>query len=214
MKSSGETEFTVTGDITNEDIYATASVKKFVVSWNNSTGCNIAVKRTSSPYQGAAAGALSNGATIYYGDTLSVTYSAQANYNLLSSGMTSITVTGNVDKSKIYATAELLGVWYKNINGTDTQAKRIKYNLDFYYIGKDLHIKGYVYDTTNASSAKRIDVDSQHVKDTHTSDKNCPCGRGSGCNHGIDWIISGWYNGGIPAIHTWSSGYPDPIRLR
>lgn len=213
LTDSGKTSITVAGDVTSDDIYASASVKQFTASWTVNTGCNITVKRTSSPYQGATTGTLSSGAVIYYGDVLSVSYSANTNYNLLTKGQTSITVTGNVDGSKIYATAEHLGTWYANINGMDDQAERIKYNLDFYYEGTNLHIKGYIFEIYNNPSTPKLDVSSRHVRTTHTSNSKCPCGQGSGCTHGIDWWIEGFYDGGVPTLHTWASGYPDPIRL-
>ncbi len=215
LTSVGEKTITVDADVTSEKIYATAAVKSYKVSWANSTGCNISVSRTSSPNQGASTGALSNGATIYYGDTLSVTYSAHTYYSLLTKGETAITVTGNVDGSKIYASAELLGVWFGNLNGVDSKTGRVHYNLDFYYINSDLHIKGYIYDAGNAGKTPSLDIDYVHRRDTHTSNSKCPCGWGSGCIHGMDWTISGAYSGHIPShIHTWATGYPDPISLK
>lgn len=71
---------------------------------------------------GASTGNLSNGATIYYGDVLSVTYTASTGYSLGNEGSTSITVMGNVTSSTIYATATVnsytYNIVYKSSNGT------------------------------------------------------------------------------------------------
>ena len=65
---------------------------------------------------------MNNGATIYYGDVLSVTYTASTGYSLGSKGSTSITVTGNVTKDHIYTSASLnsytYNIVYKSSNGT------------------------------------------------------------------------------------------------
>lgn len=118
----GETEITVAGDVTGEQIYATATGVAYTVSWTDGTGYTITVNRTESPYVGAETGTLSNGATVYYGDVLSVTYAAATGYTLASSGETAITVTDNVTSSSIYATASAnsytYNIVYKSSNGT------------------------------------------------------------------------------------------------
>lgn len=53
------------------------------------------VTRTSSPLAGASTGALSNGATIYYGDVLTQTATAASGYNAPSVNWSTITVDGN-----------------------------------------------------------------------------------------------------------------------
>ena len=113
---------TVTGNVTSSDIYASATVNSYTVSWDTGTGYTIAVKRTSSPLKGASTGALNNGATVYYGDVLSVIYSASTGYSLSSKGGTSYTVTRSITSSDIYATASLnsytYNVVYVSSNGT------------------------------------------------------------------------------------------------
>ena len=130
--SKGATSITVTGNVTSSNIYATATVNSYKVSWNTGTGYTIAVNRTSSPKGGASTGALSNGATIYYGDVLSVTYTASTGYSISSKGSTSITVTGNVTSSNIYATAKVnsytYNIVYKSSNGTDLGSSTATYN--------------------------------------------------------------------------------------
>lgn len=74
--TSGGT-FTVTGDVS---VDSTAVVKSFTLSVNIGTGTNIVVNRTSSPKQGASTGVLSSGATIFYSDVLSFTFTAQTGY--------------------------------------------------------------------------------------------------------------------------------------
>ena len=130
--SKGSTSITVNGNVTSSNIYATATVNSYKVSWNTGTGYTIAVNRTSSPKGGASTGALSNGATIYYGDVLSVTYTASTGYSISSKGSTSITVTGNVTSSNIYATAKVnsytYNIVYKSSNGTDLGSSTATYN--------------------------------------------------------------------------------------
>jgi len=141
LGNKGKTSITVTGNVTSSDIYTSASVNSYTVSWNTGTGYTIAVKRTSSPLKGASTGALNNGATVYYGDVLSVTYTASTGYSLDSKGSATITVTGNVDYRTIYATASLNSYTYKVVyvssNGTDLGSTTVTYK----------------YDTTNTISA-------------------------------------------------------------
>ena len=106
ITKKGKSTITV-GDhnVTTSDIYATAAVKSYSVNWNKATGCTIEVSRTSSPHKGATTGTLNSGDTVYYGDKLNITYTAGAEYTITSNGKTSITVSGNVTASDIYATA-------------------------------------------------------------------------------------------------------------
>lgn len=123
INTKGSTSITVTGNVTKDHIYATASVNAYTATWNPGTNCSIVVKRTSSPKKGASTGTLSSGATVYYGDVLSVTYTANTGYSISSKGSTSITVTGNVTSSNIYATASAnsytYNIVYKSSNGTN-----------------------------------------------------------------------------------------------
>ena len=70
---------TVTGAVT---VASTATVKSFTLSISAGTGSTIAVSRTSSPKKGASTGSLSNGATVYYSDVLTVTFGASTGYDL------------------------------------------------------------------------------------------------------------------------------------
>ena len=76
--ASGGT-FTVSGSVT---VSSGASVQSFTLSISAGTGSNIGVNRTGSPLAGAATGALTNGATIYYSDALQITFGAQTGYTL------------------------------------------------------------------------------------------------------------------------------------
>ena len=111
---------TISSDTT---LYAVWEVNSYTVSWKTGTGYSVSVKRTSSPNAGASSGNLSNGGKVYYGDTLSVTYTASTGYALTSKGSTNITVNGNVDSSTIYATAQpqeyTYNIVYKSSNGTN-----------------------------------------------------------------------------------------------
>ncbi len=106
----------------NVTIYAHWTLVPYKVSWNTGTGYSITVNRTSSPNKGAATGTLNSGAAIYYGDVLSITYTAATGYSISSKGITSVTVVGNVTASDIYATAGLnsytYNIVYKSSNGT------------------------------------------------------------------------------------------------
>lgn len=122
LNKTGSVSITVKGNVAASDIYASATVNSYSVKWYTGTGYSITVKRASSPLQGAATGTLGNGSTVYYGDVLSVSYAANTGYSLDSKGSTSITVTGNVTSSNIYATASAksytYNVVYKSSNGT------------------------------------------------------------------------------------------------
>lgn len=63
--------------------------ESYTLSISAGTGSTIAVNRTSSP-RGGATGAITNGATIYYGDVLKITFTASTNYSI-----TTHTVNGN-----------------------------------------------------------------------------------------------------------------------
>ena len=123
INSKGSTSITVTGNVTSSNIYATATVNFYTVSWNAGTNCSIAVSRTSSPKAGAYTGKLYSQDTIYYGDVLSVTYTANTGYTISNHGSTSITVTRNITSSDIYATATAnsytYNIVYKSSNGTN-----------------------------------------------------------------------------------------------
>lgn len=55
-------------------VVSAATVNSYALSMSSSGRITLAINRTSSPLQGAAQGYLSNGATIYYGDVLSMTF--------------------------------------------------------------------------------------------------------------------------------------------
>ena len=105
ISSQGSTSITVSGNVTSSDIYCTATVNQYTATWNGGTGYTITVNRTSSPLKGASTGPLSSVATVYYGDVLSITYTASTGYTISNKGSTSITVSGNVTPSDIYCTA-------------------------------------------------------------------------------------------------------------
>lgn len=122
INSKGITSATVTGDLTSESIYATASVNAYTVSWRTGTTYTITVNRTHSPKKGAATGTLTNGGTIYHGDVLAITYTVHDGYSLDSHGITSATVSRNLSTSDIYAVTSVknctYNIVYRSINGT------------------------------------------------------------------------------------------------
>ncbi len=120
--------YSVANDIT---LYAHWTVNSYTVSWATGTGYSITVKRTASPNGGATTGTLSSGSKVYYGDTLSITYTAATGYSITKQGSTSITVTGDVTKDVIYAGASLNSytykIVYKSSNGTDLGSSTVTY---------------------------------------------------------------------------------------
>ena len=110
---------------TAEDVTVTAkwTVIPYTVSWSTGTGYSIAVERTASPNGNAGTGKLSSGDTVYYGDTLAITYTAATGYSLSTKGAAAVTVTGNVTGSTIYATATAnsytYNIKYVSVNGTN-----------------------------------------------------------------------------------------------
>lgn len=93
--------------LANQVLYAQWSAMSYKVSWDTGSGYTIIVDRITSPYANAEIGTLNNGADIYYGDELAITYTAKDGYTLSVTGTTSITVTEDVTSSTIFATASL-----------------------------------------------------------------------------------------------------------
>lgn len=116
---TADTVFPTTNSIV---LYAHWLPEEYTVSWSAAPNCTITVKRTGSPYGGADTATLSSGAKVYYGDKLSVTYKANTGYSINTSGSSSITVTGNVTGTDIYATAKANSytytIKYRSSNGT------------------------------------------------------------------------------------------------
>ena len=132
----------------NHTLYAQWTVNAFTVTWNTGTGYTITVKRTSSPNANAATGTLSNGDKIYYGDVLSITYTKADYYTITGKGATSITVTGNVTKDNIYATAKLNDVsdWVKESelpSGAQVTSQKWSYTLTTTKESKETSMSGY-----------------------------------------------------------------------
>lgn len=92
----------------NMTLYAHWKLIAYSVNWETGVGYSIKVKRVSSPYANAEIGDIISGSKVYYGDVLEVTYVASTGYSLTKQGSTSITVAGNVNSKKIYASSALL----------------------------------------------------------------------------------------------------------
>ena len=73
---SGESK-TVTDNVS---VVSEAIVKFFTLTLSPGVGTSISIRRTASPKQGATLGTLSNGATIYYSDVLTVSYDVETGY--------------------------------------------------------------------------------------------------------------------------------------
>lgn len=86
----------ITGNVT---IIANYTVNSYTLTKSTITGLsNHTVTRTTSPNAGASLTTLGNGATIYYGDTLTIVATASSGYSASVSG-SPLTVTGNVTTS-------------------------------------------------------------------------------------------------------------------
>ncbi len=66
------------------------------ISWVTPNHAVITVIRTSSPSAGAELGTITSGEAVYYGDVLKISYAAEDGYYLTGTGITDITVTGDV----------------------------------------------------------------------------------------------------------------------
>ncbi len=94
--------------------------KRYSLTENTSTGVTVTVSRISSPNQRAATGSVTTGQTIYYGDEITISVSAAANYTnpilyvdmgggfIQRTSPFSFTVTDNV---RFYGTAAPLEDW-------------------------------------------------------------------------------------------------------
>lgn len=133
LSTKGKESITVSGNVTATDIYATASVKEFALTYTSGSNYTITVNRTSSPLKGATTGKLSSGAKIYYNDVLSVTYAASTGYSISSNGGTSYTVTDNIGTDKIYANVSAnsytYSIVYQSTNGTSLGSSSATYKF-------------------------------------------------------------------------------------
>lgn len=147
---------TIVNTLANQTLYAHWNIVPYKVSWNDSAsdGYSITVERISSPNAGATIGILSNGSAVYYGDVLLVTYTEDDFYTINTKSSTSITVTGNITSSNIYATATLNPVsdWVKASSApSDAQIVDTKwtYTLREYTESSASSLSGWTkYDST------------------------------------------------------------------
>lgn len=85
-------------------LYARWLPNTYKVSWNTGVGYTITVNRTKSNVTGT--GVLASGAAVYYGDELTITYTASTGYSFSTYGAKTITVgEDNIGPDKIYASA-------------------------------------------------------------------------------------------------------------
>lgn len=89
--SNGNNIYTVSGNV---KVVSSATVNSYTLTIGSGTGYTITVNRTSSKYGGGSTGVLSNG-TIYYGDTLTITFTASTGYTLNTRTVNSTSVTSN-----------------------------------------------------------------------------------------------------------------------
>jgi len=145
-----------------QTLYARWTARSYTVSWSTGTGYSISVVRTSSTYGGAATGTLSSGSTVFYGDTLSVAYTAANGYTLGGCGASDITVRGAVTSSTIYATATAnnytYNIVYQSSNGTSLGASTATYA---YGTTNKITPNSYSGYTTPASQSVKWDTTGQ-----------------------------------------------------
>lgn len=170
LTSTGASSLTVSGNIGSGDIYANASIKQYGVSWNTGGGYSITVKRTSSPYASASMGSISNGSTVYYGDSLSISYSADAGYTLTSTGAQSVTVSGDVTSSTIYASVRAdsytYNIKYVSSNGTSLGSSSATYNYGTTNTITPKSISGYI--TPSSQTIKWDSAGTKTITFTYT----------------------------------------------
>lgn len=154
-KGTQVTAETVVEIVSNQTLYARWELLVYTVSWSDTAndGYSIKVQRTSSPIAAAATGVLTSKASVYHGDVLAITYKKDDYYTIKSSGKTSITVTGDVTSSSIYATAELNPVsgWVKASTmpaGAEVINTKWSYTLRKYTTNAASSLSGWTkYDT-------------------------------------------------------------------
>lgn len=138
------------------------NIATYTLSVSAGTGSSITVNRTSSGYGGT--GNLSNGARLYYGDKLKVTFTASSNYQIathtvngssFTSGNTH-SVTGNVS---VVATAQVLassvGATNANIGSVSTITVT-KYSSSYYHSlqYKFGNLSGYITSSGGTSTTE------------------------------------------------------------
>ena len=130
--STGGTKYSSTNEISgNKTMYAQWIPNDYIVKWSTNPTYTISVTRMSSPYANAYIGSISNNSTIYYGDVLQITYTANSGYTISAKGATNITVTGDVNSNNIYATTTpnsyTYNIIYKSSNGTNLGSSSVTY---------------------------------------------------------------------------------------
>ena len=101
------------------------------VTWDDVPHCTITVKRTASLDENASIGNIPSGTTIYYGDVLQISYTAENGYHIVNHGITSKTVIGDVGNDMIYVTvAKNTYNLAFNANGGEGEMKPIS-NIPF-----------------------------------------------------------------------------------
>ncbi len=138
-RSHSDGSVTVTGNLS---VSATASVLSYKLTISAGANSSITVSRTSSPKAGAATGALSNNATIYYSDVLKISFAASSGYavnthtvngSTFTSG-NNHTVTGNVS---VVSSATGLGSTISSMSSAVTTGNAFslavtRYNTAYY----------------------------------------------------------------------------------
>ena len=126
---------------------------------SSGTGYTITVERTASSEPSAKIGTLYSGEQIYHGDILKITYTAKDGYAIATKGATSITVSGNVTSSNIYATATRtqISLQMKNILvRTDSTSDMFTVSFTDYFDLEKLKSLGYTKVTVKQNFDARL----------------------------------------------------------
>lgn len=110
--------------------YGTTAVwgKPYSLTVIQGTGTTVLVTRTSSPNQQATTGALSSGATVYYGDILKISVAVDSGYTLSSFTINGIDGTATTRTAEVSGTVKVItsanstGSWHTVWSGSETQS--------------------------------------------------------------------------------------------
>lgn len=165
--------------------------KPFTLTISQGTGvASVTVNRTSSPNQHASTGALSSGATIYYGDVLSVSATASTDYTI-NPYTSSYTVTDNVAVS-ISATQNASEQFtYEPVIVGEVTYDEQSAAYEFTYSVKN---KNYI--AVSATITEQYDSDSSGITNTYYkgidghSSYSCVCYRDEQTKRGVKITVT------------------------
>ncbi len=124
----------------------TRSVKSYTLTLDKKTNvASVSMNRTQSPYASASIGALSNGATLYYGDKLSGSATGNEGYSVSPATYSNSGVKANVIYSPT-ASAKTYSITKSATNGTLSVATSGTFNSNLSISWSPSSTSGYVYE--------------------------------------------------------------------